>query len=113
MFDIALVAVGAVASVGFNEMVWLLHRSPLQHTMLQSTKDQSSSESTYILKFLQPSVTSAMPNKQEKIIIPKNLANKIWRKEKRLTSSIEPNFQPKESFLIQTPPFIMATFTDN
>ena len=51
--------------------------------------------------------------KQEKIIIPKNLANKIWRKEKGLTSSIEPNFQPKENFLIQTTPFLMATFTDN
>lgn len=41
--------------------------------------------------------------KQQEIIIPKNLANKMWPKEKRLTSSIVPNFQHKEKFLIWTP----------
>ena len=68
----AQVAVG-VASVGFNEMLWLLHRSPLQHTKLQSSKDQSSSASTNILKSLQPSVTSAVRKKHQMIIVAKNL----------------------------------------
>lgn len=61
VFDMALVAVGVavgVASVGFNETVWLLHRSPLQQTMLQSSNDQSSSELKKAVKALQPSVTS-------------------------------------------------------
>jgi len=52
----ALVALG-VASVGCNETVWLLHWSPLQQTMLQSSKDQALRVSKNILKFLQPSVT--------------------------------------------------------
>ena len=71
--DMALVAVGVV-SVGFNETVWLLHWSPLQHTMLQSCNDQSSRESKKTLKPLQPSVTSAVMKKHQKIIIPKNLS---------------------------------------
>lgn len=100
VFDMALVAVG-VASVGCNETVWLLHWSPLQHTMLQSSKDQSSSESKNVVKPAQPTVTSAVMKKHQKIIIPKNLSNKISGKEKRLTSSIlSSNFQPKEKGLI-------------
>ena len=55
-----LVAVGDVPSVGFNEMVWLLHRSPLQHTMLQSSNVQLATELKKAVKPLQPSVTPAV-----------------------------------------------------
>lgn len=85
VFDMALVVgvvgVVGVASVGCNETVWLLHSSPLQQTMLQSSKDKPSRASKNILKFLQPSVTSAVMKKHQKIIIPKNLSNKILGKE--------------------------------
>ena len=61
----ALVAVGDVASVGFNEMVWLLHRSPLQHTMLQSSNNRFLIERRKVVKVLQPSVTSAVMRKKK------------------------------------------------
>ena len=56
----ALVAVGEVASVGFNSTVWLLHRSPLQHTMLQSSNVRLATELKRAVRPLQPSVTSAV-----------------------------------------------------
>ena len=61
----ALVAVGDVASVGFNEMVWLLHRSPLQHTMLQSSNNQFLTERRKVVKVLQPSVTPVVMRKKK------------------------------------------------
>ena len=96
----ALVAEG-VASVGFNETVWLLHRSPLQHIMLQSSKDLApeSSELKRFVKPLQPSVMSAVIKRHQKVIISKNLSNKIYQgKEKRLSITVLPDFQPKEEF---------------
>lgn len=87
--DMALVA-RVVASVGFNdngfngfkEMVWLLHRLPLQHTILQSSKYQPWNELNQAVKILQPTATSVVMKEHQEIIILKNLSNKIVTQRK-------------------------------
>ena len=53
-------SVGCVVGRSGKSTVWLLHLSPLQHTMLHFSKLHSASASNQSLKSLQPSVTSVI-----------------------------------------------------
>ena len=71
MDTVELSVFGCVVGRSGKLTVWLLHLSPLQHTMLHSIKLHLACASNQSLKCLQPSVTSVVEKKQQGMIVLK------------------------------------------